>query len=63
MAIFGSSVMTLNYWMMVERYLDLKEEVGGSISGCEISSRLDRNLAMACQPSVSKKNGDFDGPR
>jgi hypothetical protein len=33
--------MTLNYWMMVERYPNLKEEVGGSISGCETSSLLD----------------------
>ena len=30
--------MTINYWMMVERYPNLKEEVGGSILGCEISS-------------------------
>jgi hypothetical protein len=29
--------MTLNYWMMVERYPNLKEEVGGSIPGWEIS--------------------------
>jgi hypothetical protein len=32
--------MTLNYWMMVERYPNLKEEVGGSIPSCEISSLL-----------------------
>ena len=32
-----------------------KEEVGSSIPGCEISSLLDINLALACQPSVSKK--------
>ena len=51
----SSSVMTLNYWMMVERYPNLKEKVGGSIPGCEISSLLDKNLALACRPSVSKK--------
>ena len=51
----GWSVMTLNYWMMVERYPNLKEEVGGSIPGSEISSLLDKNLALACRPSVSKK--------
>jgi hypothetical protein len=28
----------LNYQMMVERYPNLKEEVGVSIPGCEISS-------------------------
>ena len=48
-------MMTLNYWMMVERYPNLKEEVGGSIPGCEISSLLDRNMALACRPYVSKK--------
>ena len=35
---------TLNYWMMVERHPNVKEEVGGSIPGCEISSILDRKL-------------------
>ena len=35
---------TLNYWMLVERYPNLKEEVGGSIPGCEISSLLDKKL-------------------
>jgi hypothetical protein len=30
--------------MMVERYPNLKEEVGGSIFGCENSSLLDENL-------------------
>ena len=34
---------TLNYWM-VERYPNLKEEVGSSIPGCEISSLLDIKL-------------------
>jgi len=29
---------TLNVWMMVERYPNLKEEVGAFISSCEISS-------------------------
>ena len=47
--------MTLNYWMMVERYPNLKEEVGGSIPGHEISSLLDKNLALACRPSVKKR--------
>ena len=47
--------MTLNYWMMEERYPNLKEEVGGLIPGCEISSLLDKNLALACQPSVPKR--------
>jgi len=59
------SETTLNYWMMVERYPNLKEEVGGSIPACEISSLLDEKLAkwsttscalaLACRPSVSKK--------
>ena len=40
------SKTTLNYWMMVERYPNLKEEVGGSIPGCEISSLLDRTLSL-----------------
>ena len=35
----------MNYWMMVERYPNLKEEVGGSIPDCEISSLLDKKLA------------------
>ena len=39
--------MTLNFWMMVERYPNLKEDVGGSIPGCDISSLLDINLTMA----------------
>ena len=51
--------------MMVERYPNLKKEVGGSNPGCEISSLLDGKLArwstascasvLACWPSVSKK--------
>ena len=39
------SKTTLNYWMMVERYPNIKEEVGGSIPGCEIASLLDMKLA------------------
>jgi hypothetical protein len=51
--------------MMVERYPNLKEEVGSLIPGCEISFLLDEKLArwlttscafaLACRPSVSKK--------
>jgi hypothetical protein len=50
--------------MMMERYPNLKEEVGGSIPGCEISSLLDKilarwstascALALTYQPSISK---------
>ena len=40
----------LNYWMMVERYPNLKEEVGSSIPGCEISSLL--------LDKFKNKNGD-----
>ena len=50
--------------MMLERYPNLKEEVGGSIPGCGISSLLDKILArwspasralvLACRPSISK---------
>jgi hypothetical protein len=48
--------MTLNYWMMVERYPNYKDEVGGSNSGCEISSLLARwSTASVLWPSVSKK--------
>jgi hypothetical protein len=39
---YKRSEMTLNCWIMVERYPNLKEEVGGSIPGCEISSLLGR---------------------
>ena len=59
------SKTTLNYQMMVERYPNLKEEVGGSNSGQKISSLLDGKLAkwssvscalaLAYWPSVSKK--------
>ena len=38
--------MTLTYWMMVERYPNLKEEVGGSIPNSEIFlSTLHKNLS------------------
>jgi hypothetical protein len=58
--------MTLKYWMtMMEGYPNLKEEVGGSIPGYEISSLSDEKLArwstasctlaLACQPFVKKK--------
>ena len=50
--------------MMVERYPNLKEEVGGPIPGCEISSLFVRKLArgsivscalaLACWSFVSK---------
>ena len=59
------SEMTLNYRVMVEGYPNLKEEVGGSNPGCEISSLLDEKLARwwiascalapASQPFVSKE--------
>jgi hypothetical protein len=58
------SKMTLNYQMVVERCPNLKEEVGGSNPGCEISSLLDGKLArwstascaltLVCWTSVSK---------
>ena len=54
---------------MAERYPNLKEEVGGSVPGCEISSLLDIKLAklstdsyalaMACRPSVPQKRGNL----
>jgi hypothetical protein len=39
------SEKTLNYWTMVERYPNLKEEVGGSNPSCEISSSCDGKIA------------------
>ena len=58
------SEITLNYWIMMERYPNLKEEVGSSNTGCENSSLSNRILpsghlppvlkALACLPSVSK---------
>jgi hypothetical protein len=57
--------MTLNYWMMMEKYPNLKEEVGTLIPGREISLLLDKKLArwptascalvLACRPCVLKK--------
>ena len=54
--------MTQNYWMMVERYPNLKKEVSSSIPRCEISSLFDGklarlltascSLALTCWPSV-----------
>jgi hypothetical protein len=51
--------------MMVERYPNLKEKVGSSNPGCEISSLPDRKLvrwstvscalALTCRPFVSKR--------
>ena len=59
------SAMTLSYLVMVERYPNLEEEVGGSIPDCENSSLLDGKLVrwlivscalmLACRPSVYKK--------
>ena len=44
--------MTLNYWMTVERYPNLKEEVGSLIPNYEFSSLLDRNLPGGQLPHV-----------
>jgi hypothetical protein len=51
--------------MMLETYPNLKEEVGGSIPNCEISSLHDGKLSkwliascaltLACRSSISKK--------
>ena len=59
----NKSETTLNYWMVVERYPNLKEEVDSSNPGCEISSLPNGKLAkwsttsyalaLACQSSVS----------
>ena len=56
---------SLNYWMMLEGYPNLKEEVGGLIPNREISSLFDGELArwstiscalaLACPPFVLKK--------
>ena len=59
------SETTLHYWMMLEIYPYLKEEVGRLIFYYEIFSLLDKKklvkwstvscaLALACRPSVSK---------
>ena len=55
-----SWVMTLNYWMLVGRYPNLKEEVGGSIPGCEISSlatwqKLGVGLSDICLKKIEIK--------
>ena len=46
------SKTTLNYRIMVERYPNLQDEVGGSLLGCEISSLLDKNLSGGQLPPV-----------
>ena len=46
------SETTLNYWMMVEGYPNIKEEVGCLIPGCEVSSLLDINLSGGQLPHV-----------
>ena len=45
--------------MMVERYSNLKKEVGGLIPGCEISSLLDMKLevGMSALCVTQKKKG------
>ena len=49
----------------MERYPNLKKEVGGSIHECEISSLLARwstascALALTCRPSVSKQKNKY----
>ena len=43
---------TLKYWMMVEGYPNLKEEVGASIPDCEIFSPLDINFPSGQLPLV-----------
>ena len=63
------SETTLNYRMMVERYPNLKEEVGNLIPSYEISFVLDGKLVrwlivscalgLACRPFVSKKKCFF----
>jgi hypothetical protein len=57
--------------MMLERYPNLKEEVGGSIPDCEISSLHDGKLsrwliascalALPCRSSISKKEKKEEG--
>ena len=46
------SESTLNDWMMVEKYPNLKEEVGGWVPGYEISSLLDKILSGGQLPHV-----------
>ena len=68
-----SNLVTLNYWMMVERYPNLKKEVGGTIPDCEIFSLLDKKklarwsttscaLVLACRSSVSNKQTNKPTP-
>jgi hypothetical protein len=62
------SEMTLNYRMVVERYPNLKEGIGGSNPDCEISSLHDVKLvrwstdsyalALAYWSSVSNNNNN-----
>ena len=49
------SETTLNYKMMMERYPNLKEEVGGSIPDCESSSPLDIKLGVGMSTFYQKK--------
>ena len=48
----GGSKTALSYYTMVERYPNLKEEVGSSSPGCQISSLLPQNLSSGQLPSV-----------
>ena len=57
--------MTLSCWMMVERYPNCKEEVGGLILGYEISAMFDCEikwstascaLALAHRPQKNKND-------
>ena len=41
----------------MERYPNLKDEVGGLIPGCEISSMLERDLAMQSTASCAFGDG------
>ena len=43
------SKMILDYWMVVERYPNLKEEVDGSIPRSEISSLFDKKNSLGGQ--------------
>ena len=52
MLVIDWSEMTLNYRMMVERYPNLKEEVGSSNPGCEISPLPYGNLLGGQLPHV-----------
>ena len=64
------SKTTLNYWMIVVRYPNLKEEVGGSFPAVKSFSLLIENLSGGQLPHVlwhwhvgllsPKKNQDYD---